>query len=959
MPHPLLVCSACLACAVAYVRCDGADGAFALRDTAVVYPDEYERIGERLVDFFSGRKAAHELAKALSQATGGEVKAYPEGRVPPEASARHKIYVGPAEAAKAAGFDVAEQKAYEVRIVTKGGDAYVLAKNHVATQYGVTEFLERFADCWYVWLDGRDPVTVDPSRMMPTCDLRVVPAIYSRTSWSDDVGDRQRSRLFRSRTRGWCGWNTIALEREDSVVELPGLRGCHANYCYCPIEKYFKPHPEFYSMNPRGERFAVNHGGSQYCFTNPELLDVVCSNMCNFAEAERKLHPDDPRMVFDFCQQDCSNFMCFCPECKKVIAKYNRKSDGWSEGGDAGIQLEFVNKLARRMNKRYPGTKIRVFAYNDTFVPPDPEKIRADDNVIIFFCDMYNVSDHSLPLAHPFNRAQGEALRTWGRIAKNVEVWDYMLGRAESLDIQVDAMASDARLFRDNHVTSIFYQNSFSHQAFWELNYLVNSRALVNPDCNLEKLIDVYCRGYGAAAKDMRALIDYVREVTLANPPKSAADWYAGVLPWRGDLAVLEKMRTLALAAHSKLPAGVERARAARVLAVTERQLLDFFAKNAGLRDRIPVLREAYAAHAEEGLAAWGYPENSKAVVGLRAQIKDYVETCGMRFDDLPEELKAHEDDLYLYDYHPIQSWGWVRPALATNVVDKHQKFPDPDSPRGVATGRIYSKKDNPVLDFGFNDTSRTVEQGHIERVIYRELPKGLRDGKYHWFKFDTYRAARNGNVMVLGDWNGPLNLGGAYREWDGEPANPNWFDFWISVKVQGPAFIEGDVRRNMICVDRMVLHRLGPLPDADIREHKSVKLAEAAIVVADACMEGEGRQAVERLAAAIARKTGVRPPVFAESTFPWQARTRKEGLYLGPTQEASSNWIGAETLTAAVDFRIKAESARAFAIARDGAALARALEALERDCLAGSRDADFRLPIADVRVNKVQEKGK
>lgn len=46
-----------------------------------------------------------------------------------------------------------------------------------------------------------------------------------------------------------------------------------------PAKRYFKEHPEYYTMNENGERVP-----SQLCLSNPEVLDVLCKELDRWME---------------------------------------------------------------------------------------------------------------------------------------------------------------------------------------------------------------------------------------------------------------------------------------------------------------------------------------------------------------------------------------------------------------------------------------------------------------------------------------------------------------------------------------------------------------------------------------------------------------------------------------------------------------------------------------------------
>ena len=197
-------------------------------------------------------------------------------------------------------------------------------------------------------------------------------------------------------------------------------------------------------MTPDGKRRGVRNSQSQLCYTNPDTYQHVLAALLKFIAADRVKYPENPPLVYDFTQQDNSDFLCLCPSCKKVIAKYNRVEGGHKEGGDAGLQLEFVNRLARDVRTQYSDVQIRTFAYVSTERAPNPGSIQIEPNVRIWWCDVYSKSDHTIPLCTPghYNEHQKKELEEWFSFTPNIEIWDYMLYHNRGLEVTADAVKS-------------------------------------------------------------------------------------------------------------------------------------------------------------------------------------------------------------------------------------------------------------------------------------------------------------------------------------------------------------------------------------------------------------------------------------------------------------------------------------------------------------------------------------
>lgn len=492
-----------------------------------------------------------ELARAIERTTGRPCKAEREdakdGSIRPGT-----VYVGPTAAAKKEGFDVSELPALGYRVVVTNGAAFILAKSVSACAHAVSDFASRFLDYRFVTFDGDDPFVSSPGLEIAECDFKVVPSIYYRRVYGVD-----KCRKYPHLKRDWAMrhllFKTDLIEDEVDPAHRISKRthSCHSQFDYVPPEKYLKDHPEYYSLGKDGARHGVRNRRSHLCLTNPDVERIVWSNLVSFIEQDRKENPSGSPGIYDFSQMDAAPDFCRCASCSAVAAKYDAKG-GRTDGGDAGLQLEFVNRIARRLKAEYPGVMIRIFAYVSTEIAPKGG-IRPEDNVIIWLCDLYTNSDHEVPLTHPANAHRLDILRGWTKLTDNIEIWDYMLygdfpkgGHGDFPEVNVDAIAADARLFRDFGIKRLFMEAEFRDQPFHELNIYAMGVLYANPDADVEKIVSDYCRVYGAAAEKMRSAISFLRALQLSTPADATEKyrWHRRDLAWL-TVDNLERLRDL------------------------------------------------------------------------------------------------------------------------------------------------------------------------------------------------------------------------------------------------------------------------------------------------------------------------------------------------------------------------------------------------------------------------------
>ena len=484
--------------------------------------------------------ASAELARAISRTAGD--------------SPSFSVSVGPTQAAKDAGLSADGLPALGYRVVVRNGRAYILSRTATGVVYGISDFAAKLLDYHFVTFDGEDPFVRRPGLKLADCDFTGSPAIYRRQVYTPD-----KSKTLQRLKSQWL-MRTLLFKVDMDETDIEGAerlskqtKGCHSQFDYLPPETYFKAHPEYYMLGKDGRRHGERNRRSHPCYTHPDVEEIVVSNMLAFIRRDRTEHPEDPPCVYDFTQMDAAPDMCRCPSCSAVAAKYDARG-GRTDGGDAGLQLAFVNRVARRVKAEFPDVKIRIFAYVSTEVAP-ARGIVPEDNVVVWLCDLYSNSDHEVPLKHPANAKRLEILKGWAKLTRNLEIWDYMLygdckdgvgTHGDFPEVNVDAIAADAKLFRDLGVRRLFMEAEYRDQPFHELNLHAMGACYADPDCDIEKVVSDYCRVYGAAAPKMREAIELVRrlqrETSAAQTEKFR--WHRRDLEWL-TVRNLAKLRDL------------------------------------------------------------------------------------------------------------------------------------------------------------------------------------------------------------------------------------------------------------------------------------------------------------------------------------------------------------------------------------------------------------------------------
>ena len=403
--------------------------------------------------------------------------------------------------------------------VTGGGPSGVL--------YGVYELLERFGGCgWFAPWCEKVPER-ETFEVPGDLDFSDAPAFDQRTaSWLHTIekntagGDAFSAKMRFKHTNG-----TKVKFGGPGVRYAKGLAWDNGIKAFVSPEKHFEEHPEWF-CEIGGRRVGENW---QPCCMNRELAAFVAERVKEFFRAE----PDAD--ACSVAQMD-NGRGCQCAECRAFADE---------EGSMSGPNILFANRVAEEVEKEFPGKLITTFAYKHT--RHAPRHIKPRDNVMVVLCT-YECA-FSAPFAessHPNTKRFVADLLAWGRICRNLRIYDYCTNFRNYFYPFPDlmALAPNYRLFRDNGVRWLGSQGGYVHADMAELKCYVQSKLMWNPDQPVMPLVDRFVDGYyGAAAPKVREYLGRLYAAfgialdDSADPDERPAfgGIYAENLPWLDD----------------------------------------------------------------------------------------------------------------------------------------------------------------------------------------------------------------------------------------------------------------------------------------------------------------------------------------------------------------------------------------------------------------------------------------
>jgi len=302
----------------------------------------------------SEQRGAQELQKFLEQMSGARLPIVSDtGKLP-----RDLILVGRSKASDRMKLGIDYARLGDEGFVLKtAGRRLVSAGGRLrGTMYGVYTFLDRLGCRWFTREVSRIPRM--PTIRVAALDLMQQPAFEYREPYFTEAFDKDWA--ARNRVNG----ASMKLDQSTGgkVTYYPFV---HSFNQMIPPEKYFRSHPEWFSLIDGVRR--ADH--SQLCLTNPELLKESVKNVLEWI----RTHPQ--ARIISVSQNDWTGW-CECDNCRRV-----EQEEG---GAHSGPLLRFVNAVAAEVEKKYPDKLIDTLAYWYTEDPP--AKVRPRPNVRIRLC---------------------------------------------------------------------------------------------------------------------------------------------------------------------------------------------------------------------------------------------------------------------------------------------------------------------------------------------------------------------------------------------------------------------------------------------------------------------------------------------------------------------------------------------------------------------------------------------
>jgi hypothetical protein len=328
-------------------------------------------------------------------------------------------------------------------------------------------------------------VQVAPRGVKPPVSIRFLhPPRYASMPW----GIRNRINA------GWA----CDYEQYDFASGLMS----HTFHRLVPPKKYFKEHPEYYSLL-KGKRVWKR---AQLCMSNPEVAKVAAQTAI---EALKK-SPAHTQIV-SVAPMDWGGY-CECRQCQELERQLGSRS---------GLVMLFVSRVAKLVKQQVPDAVITTYSYWDTNLPPAKTAEKVPDNVVLRYCmdwgGNFSWPYHSMyddKLTNVSGRSKFKFV-SWSQ-RENYERWKKIVPRMSGFIYpsqynntfapmpNIRALAENLRFFEEQHEEFISIHMGGSDIARQPMRNWVLVKLLWNPDLNVEELLLDFIFGYyGDAAAEV------------------------------------------------------------------------------------------------------------------------------------------------------------------------------------------------------------------------------------------------------------------------------------------------------------------------------------------------------------------------------------------------------------------------------------------------------------------------
>lgn len=388
------------------------------------------------------------------------------------------------------------------------------------TLYAVNSFLEEQLGVRWFTTD----LTVIPETDVVKCDAELHsiqnPYFEYRDVYWNEMFDGELKARHKINSHG-IGW--ISDEYGGGIWYSDF---CHSMERMVP-ESLFEQDETLFSYRISEGKYTTK----QRCLTNPRVLELTIENA-------RETIKKNGGQIMSITQNDNSDY-CQCENCEAEAKRL---------GGQSGLNIWFVNQVARALKGEFPDVAFDTFAYQYTRQAPTviiEGENTPDDNVIVRLCSIECCFCHPLEqCGHEHGEELSEYvqdkestfakdLKDWREICERLYIWDYTTNFKLYLMpfMNFHVLGANLQFFAENNVKGIFEQGNYTggkSGEFGELRAYVLAKLVWDPYTDVEyHMMDFMKAYYGEeSAEYIKEYIDIMTKKTVETSHLFIFNWH-------------------------------------------------------------------------------------------------------------------------------------------------------------------------------------------------------------------------------------------------------------------------------------------------------------------------------------------------------------------------------------------------------------------------------------------------
>lgn len=663
-------------------------------------------------------------------------------------------------------------------IISEGNHVYIFGGGMRGTLYATAIFLEKYLGVRY-WSPVETLVPEHDRIELKKLNLSGKPCFFQRhhgTHWRVKL-DHGRYHVMNRMNLGARDWKP----EFGSEVGWGSPSHVHTFPMYISEKEFSKTHPEYFALKGNGVREPNMYRG-QLCLSNPDLPAVFIEKMKKYIlEDEKKAKKNGtaaPRM-YELSQFD-NNTVCGCEKCKKMREEL---------GGESGLQLNLISKVAEEIGKFRPNIKITTLAYHQTTKPPT-KALKLPYNVVVRLCN--TDPNFAAGILSPDEKNFRDLIRKWKEISTGgLMTWEYGVSfnrMASCLPYPSEFfMQERARYYRDHGIMGIVTQRDSTYCSdVWILKAYLQAKIMENPDLDFEAALrDFTDKYYGAAGKYIAQYRKLIYDSVQKHKPfilgfgpqpyvfkhldadtvlKSAELFDKAEKAVKNDAEMLRRVREARM--------GIDQA-----VIILQRKLEW---ERPGISKKLDVksCRERWKNTVKKASIFYLREDRSSMV----------VDRFSANYDILPESIPPQKKVPGGLEI-PVETIAWHANHKDSKLVL------DKGSETGYAAMIPATVKDFPLKWGTYDQKSRTGKN-------YSSIkPDEVKNAGFNWYKLKPIELTVSGYMYMMNGWKLHCPVPDLAMTRPGK----SWIP-WVCLKFKGPAFPHGKKEdKNAILISRIV----------------------------------------------------------------------------------------------------------------------------------------------------------